>query len=314
MSMNYGVVFPSFWTGATGRALRQDVDAQVVALYLMTSPHANIIGVFRCPIQFIQLETGRPIEGASKGLTKLCELGFCTVDPDTETVWVHEMAHYQIGPELKGADKRIKHVRRFFDDIENAHIKRAFFAKYGAAYQLPEPPVSTEAASPIEGASKPHPSPIEATITITDTITSTPHPSDEGPKPKSKTRAKRKTPVPEGQELDTLREIFLLHAQAKRIPAPMAADECDRFLDHHRKQGSTFADWDAAGRNWLRNTVKFEAERQQTRATSGAPRGGYAKILVDRHMERTSNGTVTFDHDDQQRLPDFSTPGLAAGS
>ncbi|WP_457489211.1 hypothetical protein, partial [Tardiphaga sp. P5_C10] len=251
---------------------------------------------------------------ASKGLTKLCELGFCTVDPDTETVWVHEMAHYQIGPELKGADKRIKHVRRFFDDIENAHIKRAFFAKYGAAYQLPEPPVSTEAASPIEGASKPHPSPIEATITITDTITSTPHPSDEGPKPKSKTRAKRKTPVPEGQELDTLREIFLLHAQAKRIPAPMAADECDRFLDHHRKQGSTFADWDAAGRNWLRNTVKFEAERQQTRATSGAPRGGYAKILVDRHMERTSNGTVTFDHDDQQRLPDFSTPGLAAGS
>lgn len=313
MSMNYGVVFPSFWTGATGRALRQDVDAQVVALYLMTSPHANIIGVFRCPIQFIQLETGRPIEGASKGLTKLCELGFCTVDPDTETVWVHEMANYQIGPELKGADKRIKHVRRFYEDIENAQIKQAFFAKYGAAYQLPEPQVLTEAASPIEGASKPLQSPIEATITITDTITITPHPSDEGPQAKPKPRAKPKTPPPEGQALDDLRENFRLYAESKRIPAPETAEQFDRFVDHHRAKGTTFADWAAAGRNWLKNTVKFEAERQQTRATTGTPRGGYAKLLVDRHMERATNGTGTFDTD-QQRLPDFSTAGLATGT
>jgi hypothetical protein len=313
MSMNYGVVFPSFWTGATGRALRQDVDAQIVALYLMTSPHANIIGVFRCPIQFIQLETGRPIEGASKGLTKLCELGFCTVDPDTETVWVHEMANYQIGTELKGGDKRAKHVRRFYENIENVRIKQAFFAKYGAAYQLPEPQVSPEAASPIKGASKPHHSPIEATITITDTITITPHPSDEGPPTKSKSRAKPKTPVPDGQALEDLRESFRLHAEAKRIPAPVTAEQFDRFLDHHRAKGTLFADWAAAGRTWLKNTVKFEAERQQARATTGTPRGGYAKILVDRHMERNNDVAVTFDHD-QQRLPDFSAPGPVTGA
>lgn len=175
MSMNYGVVKPSFWTGATGRALRQDVDAQVVALYLMTSPHANIIGVFRCPIGYIAAETGRPIEGASKGLLKLVEMGFCTVDPETETVWVHEMARFQIGESLKGADKRVKHVARFFADIEDFRIKWAFFAKYGAAYQLIEPSDPKPLASPIEGASMPLPSsPIEATVTVTSTVTSVP--------------------------------------------------------------------------------------------------------------------------------------------
>ncbi|MBB5045941.1 hypothetical protein HNR60_000676 [Rhodopseudomonas rhenobacensis] len=174
MSMNYGIVRPSFWTGATGRALRQDVDAQVVAMYLMTSPHANIIGVFRCPVEFIKIETGRTIEGASKGLTKLCELDFCTVDPETETVWVHEMARYQIGDALKGGDKRIKHVARFFNEIENPHIKRAFFEKYGSAYHLQEPPISEPTASPFKGASKGDRSPIEATVTVTDTVTSVP--------------------------------------------------------------------------------------------------------------------------------------------
>ena len=133
------------------------------------------------PIQFIQLETGRPIEGASKGLTKLCELGFCTFDPATETVWIHEMARFQIGDALKGGDKRIKHVVRFFEEIENPHIKQAFFEKYGKAFQLPKPPPIPETESPIEGASKPLGSPIEATVTVTVTNTGTSVPSERAP-------------------------------------------------------------------------------------------------------------------------------------
>ncbi|MGB5903787.1 MAG: hypothetical protein WBH00_13145 [Xanthobacteraceae bacterium] len=181
MSMNYGVVKPTFWTGATGRALRQDQDAQIVALYLMTSPHANIIGVFRCPIEYIKVETGRTIEGASKGLTKLCQLGFCTFDPETETVWVHEMARFQIGETLKAGDKRLKHVERFFDEIENPHIKRAFFEKYGAAYHLSEPPITSPMVSPFEGASPENGSPSEATVTVTVTNTDNSVPSERAP-------------------------------------------------------------------------------------------------------------------------------------
>ncbi len=35
---DYAVVSPRFWTGDTGRFLRQHPDAQRLALYLMTCP------------------------------------------------------------------------------------------------------------------------------------------------------------------------------------------------------------------------------------------------------------------------------------
>lgn len=283
MSMNYGVVFPSFWTGATGRALRQDVDAQVVALYLMTSPHANIIGVFRCPIQFIQLETGRPIEGASKGLTKLCDLGFCTVDLETETIWVHEMARYQIGDTLKGADKRIKHVHRFFEEIENPLIKRAFFEKYGIAYQLPAPPALVVATSPIEGASKPLQSPIEATITITSTIT--PAPSERTP---------AASPDEDAE----------LYRRGKQVLGPKAGGQISKLKA--AKGGSI---------SLARAAIEMASTKENAAEYIGAvirggtgppnfagrqrPNGGFTELLIQQQAER-SNGSVTIDHDDHE--------------
>ena len=44
-SSGYGVVWPSFWTGSTGRQLRGDVTTQLVAVYLMTCSHKNSLGV-----------------------------------------------------------------------------------------------------------------------------------------------------------------------------------------------------------------------------------------------------------------------------
>ena len=46
---DYGKVSPGFWIGETGKALRGDMEAQIVALYLMTSPHATMTGVYHCP-------------------------------------------------------------------------------------------------------------------------------------------------------------------------------------------------------------------------------------------------------------------------
>lgn len=312
MSMNYGVVKPSFWTGRTGRELRHHHDAQAVALYLMTSPHANIIGVFRCPIGYIAAETGRPIEGASKGLLKLVDMGFCTVDPETETVWVHEMARFQIGETLNGKDKRVKHVARFFADIENLRIKWAFFEKYGSAYQLIVPTEPRPLTSPIEGASKPLPSsPIEATVTVTSTVTDTvtAHPSDGAPTKNRKTKSSRSSPkagVPDGDGFDALKHEFLAQADSRGIGALSAQEQFERFLDHHRAKGSVFADWDAAGRTWLNNTVKFEKERQAGRGGAGPPRGransGLTDFLLGKHMEQQHDGpTIDLDADDIAR-------------
>lgn len=149
---DYGIVSPRFWIGETGKKLRGNPNAQVLALYLMTSPHANMIGVFHCPILYMAHETGLDFEGASKALQSLIEAGFCTYDDPSETVFVHRMAAYQISESLKIDDKRVKGVEREWQNIGPDLLKSAFFAIYSVAFHLPK---TVEKTSPLEAPSKP---------------------------------------------------------------------------------------------------------------------------------------------------------------
>lgn len=133
---DYGKVSAQFWVGKTGRSLRGQPEAQIVALYLMTSPHSNMIGVFHCPLAYIAHETGLPFEGASKGLQRLIEGQFCTYDEESETVWVHEMAKFQIGESLKAGDNQCKAIQKAVDNIAETRIRRAFADRYAEAFHL----------------------------------------------------------------------------------------------------------------------------------------------------------------------------------
>lgn len=135
---DYGVVSPRFWIGATGKALRGNAPAQVLALYLMTSPHANMIGVFHCPLIYMAHETGLGMEGASKALQSLIEAKFCTYEESSETVFVHRMAAFQIGDHLSEQDKRCKGVEREWNNIPSRQMQQAFFAIYSVAFHLPK--------------------------------------------------------------------------------------------------------------------------------------------------------------------------------
>jgi len=135
---DYSVVSPRFWIGATGKELRGNAHAQVLALYLMTSPHANMIGVFHCPLIYMAHETGLGMEGASKALQSLIEAKFCTYEESSETVFVHRMAAFQIGDHLSDQDKRCKGVEREWNNIPSAQLRQAFFAIYSGAFHLPK--------------------------------------------------------------------------------------------------------------------------------------------------------------------------------
>lgn len=132
----YGIVTPHFWIGTTGKALRGDVQAQLVALYLMTSPHANMIGVYYCPLDYIAKETGLPIEGASKALARLSEGEFCCVDGGTEEVFVTRMAAYQIGEQLQAKDKRCIGIARELEKVSSSKLQQRFRAIYSGAFHL----------------------------------------------------------------------------------------------------------------------------------------------------------------------------------
>ena len=149
---DYSKVSGQFWTGKTGRSIRGDMQTQIVALYLMTSPHANMIGVFHCPLIYIAHETGSPLEGALKGLQRLIEGGFCTYCEESETVWVHEMAKFQIGNGLKATDNRVKDVQKQFQALPEGRIKQGFQEKYGDLFHLGR---EGENTSPLEAPSKP---------------------------------------------------------------------------------------------------------------------------------------------------------------
>lgn len=134
---DYGKISPQFWTGTTGKAIKASgPEAVVVALYLMTSPHANMIGLYYLPKLYIAHETGLPFEGACKGLARCCEALFCTYDDASEHVFVHAMARFQIASSLKPEDNRVKGVENEVAKAPQGALLKAFMDIYAVQFSL----------------------------------------------------------------------------------------------------------------------------------------------------------------------------------
>ena len=154
---DYAKVSPQFWIGKTGKAIKKaGPEATIVALYLMTCPHANMIGLYYVPLMYIAHETGLGFEGASKGLRMAIEAGFCAYDEDSEMVWVFEMARFQIADELTGKDLRIKGVQNDYDALPENPYLAGFFDRYGKAFSMSKKRGDgPKEASPFEAPLKP---------------------------------------------------------------------------------------------------------------------------------------------------------------
>jgi hypothetical protein len=152
---DYGIVSPKFWTGKTGKKLRQNRDAQVIAMYLMTSPHSTMTGVFYCPLTYISHDTGCSIEGTTKGLQCLIEEGFCQYDFELETIFVVTMASWQIGRSLKKDDKRVLGLKRDVENMPSALMRNRFLSVYGEAFHLSDLISERYIEDPPEGPSEP---------------------------------------------------------------------------------------------------------------------------------------------------------------
>lgn len=145
---DYSKVEPKMWHGKTMKALRKSPEGLVVALYLMTSPSSNMLGLYAQPILYMAYETGLGEEGAKKGLQSCIEAGFCSYDEESEFVFVHEMACYQIAPELKVADLRCKGIQKDYEALPDNPFLGAFYERYADVFHLTK-------ARGIEAPSKP---------------------------------------------------------------------------------------------------------------------------------------------------------------
>lgn len=240
---DYSKVSGTFWTGKTGRGLRGDMQTQLVALYLMTSPHANMIGVFHCPVIYIAHETGSHLEGAIKGLKKLCEGGFCTYDEDSETVWVHEMAKFQIGDDLKPNDNRVKDIQKQYESMPESRIKSGFLEKYGACYHIAD---SKPLRSPSEAPPKPEAGTEAGTEAEAEAEAGTSIGADKPRKP-----ATKPAPLPSDFYPN---ETGVEYAEKRNVTL---AVELESFRNWHQAKGTTMKDWQAAWRTWCDKAVEF---------------------------------------------------------
>ena len=134
---DYAKVMPTFWTGETGKAIRRrGPEGVICALYLMSSPASNMLGLYYQPILYMAHETGLGVERASEGLRVCIEEGLCSYDEGSEFVWVHEMATFQIGKGLKASDNRCVGVQRDYDSLPDNPFLGAFFDRYKADFHL----------------------------------------------------------------------------------------------------------------------------------------------------------------------------------
>jgi len=137
---DYGKTTPRFWIGSTGRALRGKPPAQVLAHYLISSPHANMIGVYWCPRAYMVLETGLSEKQVDTALDALSGSGFAFYDDDTESVYVPQMARIQIAETLLLRDNRHKGVIAEAERQRESPFLAAWWDRYQAPYNLPRYP------------------------------------------------------------------------------------------------------------------------------------------------------------------------------
>jgi hypothetical protein len=239
---DYSKVSGTFWTGKTGKSIRGDSNAQIVAMYLMTSPHANMIGVFYCPIGYIHLDTGLSIEGASKGLQRLIEGGFCTIDSDSDMVYVHEMATYQIGDSLKPTDNRVKDIQKQYDNLSESLIKQGFFDKYSKAFCLNN---LDKLASPLEAPSKPE----TGTEAGTEEILGEEKQLPPIPKKQIGKLLPKDWVLPKAWGEWAMNEKPTFTKEQIRV---IAETFKDHWLANSNQSNSKKADWEATWRNWVR--------------------------------------------------------------
>lgn len=83
---DYGRVYSSFWQSPEMRSLPE--DARTLALYLLTTPHGNLIGCFRIPDAYAAEDLQWPLERVAEGFRKLGESGFATRDEPTKWVFL----------------------------------------------------------------------------------------------------------------------------------------------------------------------------------------------------------------------------------
>jgi len=108
---DYGKIFYSFWQSDDTRGLSD--DGKLLAIYLLTSPHTNMIGCFRIPDGYVSEDLGWDIGRVSKGFEELFQNRFATRDQGSKWVVINKFLKWN---ELENPNQA-KAAEKLYDQI-----------------------------------------------------------------------------------------------------------------------------------------------------------------------------------------------------
>jgi hypothetical protein len=150
MASTYRAFYGTFWTGETGRELkRRGRDAQLLAIYLFTSPHANMIGLYYLPWSYIVEDTGIDLQAAQDAMEQIEAVGFAVYDRNREWVWVCGAVDHQV--KLKSAST-VEGARAQVADCGSPALLAPFMARYGTPLGYPPEAPPIPPPGPLHGA------------------------------------------------------------------------------------------------------------------------------------------------------------------
>lgn len=172
---DYGRVYSAFWQSPEMRAMPE--DARTLALYLLTTPHGNLIGCFRLPEAYAADDLQWPFERVREGFRNLSANGFATVDEATKWLRVAKYLKWNAFENPNVA----KAAHKAFDQVPDGALKSLLakdLLEYGA--HLSEP-FAKGCRTVCEGFRKPEPEPEPfQSLSTTTTTTRTRKPSARG--------------------------------------------------------------------------------------------------------------------------------------
>ena len=120
---DYGKVHTSFWISDGMR--RVSDDARLLALYLLTGQHTNMIGCFRLPDGYVSEDLAWTPERVSKGFDELSANGFATRDSSSKWVLIRNFLTWN---SVENPNQGIAALR-LFDQVPDASTVKPELAR-----------------------------------------------------------------------------------------------------------------------------------------------------------------------------------------
>jgi hypothetical protein len=161
----YGIILPQFWTGQTGRALRDrgGKDALLLGAYLFSNERTNMIGLYRLTSADIRSELQLSPAAIRKAFEVMRDEQFAFSDDATGFVWVREMARIRLNiaddSPLEVSDKKRIGAERLYLALPPNALLGPFYDRYHRPLRLKARregvlPFTKGLRSGFEGASK----------------------------------------------------------------------------------------------------------------------------------------------------------------